>query len=331
MADSPQRVLVLGAQGVLGGILARAFADAGWDVVRAGRRSQEGMRLVDLDRPETVRAAAADVDLVANPVPDERLAAERVVLEQGPASVNVSAIAAARGWALQREAAAPRGLVLIHAGLAPGITSLVAADLLRSHPEADELEVAFTLSAAATSGKSGAGLIHRYLTAAGHHPTFRADLGDPPGARTCFEVSPEDRGWLSEELVGRRRVRLGVYFRERALQGLFLALNRLRMLRGTPRFAFVVGRGRVPAEATQEPIAEWVAVNRAGERLAARVIRGRGDYRMTAASTLVLGQALVELRAREPSRSGVFAPEQLFTLDQLGPAYARAGFEIADR
>ena len=77
MATSPQCVLVLGAQGVLGSVLARAFADAGWDVVRAGRRPQDGVRLVDLDRPDTVRAALQDVDLVANPVPDERLVAER--------------------------------------------------------------------------------------------------------------------------------------------------------------------------------------------------------------------------------------------------------------
>jgi hypothetical protein len=333
MADSRRSVLVLGAQGVLGSVLARAFAEAGWEVVRAGRRPADGdgIRLVDLDRPETLRAALDGIDLVANPVPDERLAAERVVLERGPALVNVSAVPAPPGWALKRATTSARGLVLIHAGLVPGITSLVAADLLRLHPDADELELAFAISAGATSGKSGAGVIHRYLVAARHHPTFRAELASGFGVRTCFEIGPEERGWLAEDVVGGRRVRLGIYFRERPLQALFRALNALRMMAGVPRFAFVAGRGRPPEQATREPIAEWVAVKCRGERLAARAVEGRGDYRMTAASTIVFGEALVELRAGEPPRAGVFAPEELFTLEQLRPAFERLGFTIAER
>jgi hypothetical protein len=193
---------------------------------------------------------------------------------------------------------------------------------LQGHPDADELELAFTLSAGGTSGRGGAGLIHRYLTSARHHPTFRADLGPPFGTRTCFEVGAEERGWLSEDVLGEREIRLGVYFRERALQGLFRFLNALRLIGGTPRSTFVAGRGRVPREATREPICE---------RLAARAIHGRGDYRMTAASTVVLGEALLELRSAEPPRTGVFAPEELFTLAQLQTAFERSGFQIAER
>jgi hypothetical protein len=331
MAQTGHKVLVLGAQGVLGSVLARTFADEGWEVLRAGRRPEPGVHLIDLDRPETLRDALEDVDLVANPVPDERLVAEEVVLERGPALVNMSAVPAAHGWALKRETASGTGLVLIHAGLVPGVASLVAADLLRRHPEADELELAFTLSASGTSGKGGAGLIHRYLTGARHHGTFRAELGPPLGPRTCLEIGPEDRGWLSDDLLAGRAVRLGVYFRERALQGLFLTLNALRMIAGTPRLTFVAGRGRVPPEASREPIAEWVAVRRGGERLAARVVHGRGDYRMTAASTVVFGEGLLELRGAESRRTGVFAPEELFTLEQLRPALERRGFEIINR
>jgi hypothetical protein len=321
------KVLVLGAQGVLGSVLARAFAEAGWDVQRSGRRPEAGVRLVDLDRPETLREALEDVDLVANPVPDERFVAERVVLEHGPALVNMSAVPAPLGWALQRETTSANGLVLIHAGTVPGITSLVAADLVGLHPDADELELAFTLSAGGTSGKGGAGLIHRYLTAARHHRTFRAELGPPFGVRTCFEVGPEERGWLSDDLLSGRAVRLGVYFRERSLQALFRSLNALRVISGTPRMAFVAGRGEVPREPTTEPIAEWVAVNRAGERLAARIVRGNGDYRMTAASTVVFGEAMTGLRT---GRSGVYAPEQLFTLEQLKPNFETRGFEFVE-
>jgi hypothetical protein len=57
-----------------------------------------------------------------------------------------------------------------------------------------------------------------------------------------------------------------------------------------------------------------------------------GPWRCAArASTVVFGEVLVELRAVDPPRTGVFAPEELFTLEQLGPAFERSGFEIADR
>jgi hypothetical protein len=95
--------------------------------------------------------------------------------------------------------------------------------------------------------------------------------------------------------------------------------------------AFVTGRGEVPREPTREAIAEWVAVKRGGERLAARVVKGRGDYRMTAESTVVLSEAMLELRGADPARTGVFAPEELFTLEQLRPAFEQRGFEISDR
>jgi hypothetical protein len=333
MAHPRRTALVLGAQGVLGSVVARTFTGEGWDVVRAGRRPEAGpdFRLVDLSRPETLVEALDGVDLVANPVPDERLSAERVVAERGPALVNMSAARAAHGWALKRKAAPARGLVLIHAGIVPGVTSLVAAELLRAHPDANEIELALMISVGGTSGKSGAGLIHRYLTATRHHPTFRAELGPPLGNRTCLEVGPEERGWLADDVVSGRTVRLGIYFRERPLAALLRTLNALRLIGGLPRFAFVVGRGDPPEESTSEPIAEWVAVRRGNERLAACAIEGQGDYRMTAASTIAFAEALLELRAAEPQRTGVFAPEELFTLERLRPALERQGFKFSER
>jgi hypothetical protein len=77
--------------------------------------------------------------------------------------------------------------------------------------------------------------------------------------------------------------------------------------------------------------AEWVAVRRGGECLAVRIVEGRGDYRMTAASTVVFGEALIELRAAEPSRTGVFAPEELFALHELLPELERRGIRILAR
>jgi hypothetical protein len=328
MPGARRNVLVLGAQGVLGSVIARRFSEEGWKVFRAGRREEEGIRLVDLARPETVRAALGDVDLVANPIPDDRLAAEQVVLERGPLIVNVSAVAASLGWALKRETSSANGTVLIHAGNVPGVTSLVAVELVRSHPDADEIEIAFMISASGTSGRGGAGLIHRHLTALRHHQTFRAYFPVPLGTRVCLEIGPEDRAWLSEEVISGRTVRLGIYFRERPLQALFRGLNALRLMRGVPRFAFTSGRDRLPEEPTRERIAYWIAVKRAGARIAARVVEGEGDYRMTAASTVAFGEALVERSGGGSLPTGVFAPEELFTLEQLRPALERRGFSI---
>ena len=317
MAEPGRSVLVLGAQGVLGSVSARAF-------------QRDGVSLVDLDRPETLREALDGIDVVVNPVPAERLAAERVVLESGPALVNLSTSPASAWRDLRREATSGPGLVLIHAGVAPGVTGLIAADLLRLHPDADEVELAFTISAGGTSGRSGAGFIHRYLSTAAHHRTFQAELGAQWGTRTCFEIGPEERGWLTDELVSGRAVRLGIYFRERPLQALFIALNRVHLMGAVPRFAFVAGRRRVPAEPSAEPIAEWIAVRRAGERLAACRLDGHGDYRMTAMAALVFAQALLELRTAEPERTGVYAPEEIFTLDRLWPELGQRGFELAE-
>jgi hypothetical protein len=330
MPGARRNVLVLGAQGVLGSVIARTFSDEGWEVIRAGRRPEAGVRLVDLARPETLRDAVGDVDLVANPVPAEGLAAERVVLERGPVLVNVSALPASLGWALKSETDSAVGTVLVHAGNVPGVTSLVASELLRLHPEADELELAFMISAGGTSGRGGAGLMHGYLTAMRHHPTFRAYFPAPLGTQVCFEIGPEERGWLSEEVVSGRTVRLGIYFRERPLQTLIRGLNALRIMRGVPRFAFTSGRARVPEEPTRERIAYWIAVKRAGGRIAARIVEGDGDYRMTAASTAAFGDALLERHAGGSLPRGVFAPEQLFTLEQLRPALERRGFTIAN-
>ena len=100
---------------------------------------------------------------------------------------------------------------------------------------------------------------------------------------------------------------------------------------GIPRAAFVAGRNRVPSEPTTEPIAEWVAVLRGGERLASRTVEGRGDYRSTAASTVAFGEAVLALRNGEDSRAGVFAPEELFTLEDVRPAFELQGIRIVER
>jgi hypothetical protein len=40
---------------------------------------------------------------------------------------------------------------------------------------------------------------------------------------------------------------------------------------------------------------------------------------------------MLELRAADPTRTRMYAPEELFALEQLRPAVERRGFRIAER
>jgi NAD(P)-dependent dehydrogenase (short-subunit alcohol dehydrogenase family) len=195
-----RRVLVIGAQGVLGALLVRGFEHAGWKVTRGGRRPDERSDFlhVDLDEPETVSTAIGHADVVLNPVPDDELVAERMVLDQGGLLINVSAMPAAAGRRLRQESTTTRGTVVMNAGIAPGVTNLIAADLLAVHPEADEVELAFTVSTRSTSGRAGGDFAHRNVTTVPRHRTAVIPLPEPFGTRRCLGFAEPDAGWLGE-------------------------------------------------------------------------------------------------------------------------------------
>src|SRR3989442_2444520 len=142
-----QSVLVLGASGALGRMTAEQFEKAGWEVFLAARSKldSERYRHVDFDRPETVVAASEGVDLIVNTVDDQAMRAEDAILENGGMLFNVAAGPLASGLSLRdRAPGGPRGLVVLHGGLVPGITSLIFMDLLQAHPETDLLEMVWT-------------------------------------------------------------------------------------------------------------------------------------------------------------------------------------------
>lgn len=92
----------------------------------------------------------------------------------------------------------------------------------------------------------------------------------------------------------------------------------------------MAGRRRVPAEPSAEPIAEWIALRRADERLAARRLAGHGDYRMTAMAALVFAQALLELRMAVPDRPGCTPPKNSSPSTVSGPELRQRGLELAE-
>ena len=318
---SPGLVLVIGAQGVLGGIIARELREAGWAVIPTGRRPGPGagLRRVDLDEPGTVAAAIATADVIINVVPDPRLTAERIVLNRGGLLINVSAMPSRPARRLRQETGAARGTVVMNAGIAPGVTNLIAADLLAAYPEADEVELAFTVSTKSTSGRAGGDFGHRNLTAVGRHRTKVIPLPEPFGTRRCLGFAEPDGGWLGS-VAGGRLVSPYVCIAEGATHRALLALNKAGLMSRLPRAAFRSSSGTHGGDASGEPVAHWIAVLRRGERIAARTLECRGDYRCAAASVLVFASALTAGGAGSAIPCGVFDPEDLLTFDGVAPA-----------
>ena len=320
------RVLVLGGQGVLGRMIAEAFAAAGVTALRAGRRPDSGadFRHVDLDEPETVEKALGEADLIVTTVPDERLIAERLVLERGGLLVNVSAMPASAARRLRREPGQPQGTVLMNAGIAPGLTNLIAADLLAKQPAADEVELVFTTSAKGSHGPAGAAFAHRGLTGTSRHHTTVVSLPEPFGRRRCLAFAESDGGWLGAEADG-KTVSTYACISERRVNSAMLAFNSAGIIGRLPRSVFAGGASAAP---TSEQVAHWVAVRRGGALLAARTLRCRGDYRAAAAATVLFARSLAARGGAGPA--GVLVPEELVTIGELRPALAKAGIVVVD-
>jgi len=317
------RALVIGAQGVLGALTVRAFEAAGWAVRSGARRPRAGQIEIDLARPDSIAAALDGHELVVNTVPHPDLLAERHVLEHGGALINVSDLPAAAGRSLRAVAGGARGTVVMNAGLAPGVTTIVAADLLSRHPAASELEIVFTLSLTVPRGPASADFIHRGLTALGRHRTALVPLPSPFGERRCLGFGERDAGWLGGIAEG-RIVRQYVCITEPAVHERLLELNGAGAMANLPRSLIGVRKQRVDGSAGDEPVAHWIAAVRAGRRLGVRTVECVGGSRSAARSTVVFADAL---RAGPPP-SGCFDPEEIWTLSGVEAELRDAGISV---
>ncbi len=315
-------VLIIGAQGALGSVAQKTFEAAGWCVHPAGRRRDEraGFRYVDLDQPETIESALAGVDVAVSTVAHPARTPERLVLKHGGTLINPTDLDDATAVDLRR-IAEPRGTVLANAGLIPGLSNILAAELLKNHPEADEIELAFTASARATGGKAGGEFAHRVLTDKARHTTRSLPFPAPLGERPAIEYGEGEGGYLGR-LAGERAVRSFISFDEPLISGALRLTNALGLFSVLPRRAFTLGRDEAVEEASTEPVGVWVAVRQRGERLAGRRILCRGDYRTTAAALLTYAEALIASTDRP---RGLLSPDDLLGVDDVeGPLRVHA-------
>jgi hypothetical protein len=107
---------------------------------------------------------------------------------------------------------------------------------------------------------------------------------------------------------------------ERTTHRAMLAFNKAGLMSRLPRAAFGSPSGTNRGDASDEPVAHWIAILKQGERIAAQTLQCRGDYRCAAASAVVFARALTDGRAGSALPRGVFDPEDLLSLDALAPA-----------
>jgi hypothetical protein len=309
---------------VMGKLTADAFAAAGWTVRAGARRPRPRQVQIDLGSSQSIADAITEDELVVNTVPHPDLLAERHVLEHGGSLINVSALPASAGRALRAVSGAARGTVLMNAGLAPGVTTIVAADLLRRNPDAGELEIVFTLSVTAPRGAASAEFINRGLTNVPRHRTALVPLPAPFGERRCLGFREGDAGWLGGIAEG-RIVRQYICITEQAVHERLLELNATAALNKLPR-ELVGARSPAPdATPSDEPVAHWISAVRQGRRLAARTVLCRGDFVHAARSTIVFADALLNYA----ERTGCFDPEEICTLSAVQDKLQDAGITIA--
>lgn len=319
-------MLVIGGGGVLGRFTARALAARGHAVTRAVRHASAPDELVlDASDGAAVAHAARDVDLVVSTVRAPALAPERAVLAGGGRLLSVASLDAADRRALAA-ADGRRGLVVLHAGMHPGVSTLLLEELLRAHPEADGAELVLTLSSRASGGRHGMETAAiPLLKRRRRHPTATVDVPAPYGRRRCMAVGEGEEGFFGEVGTQLRR-RQYWCFLEPATHRALLVVNALGATRALPDRGLLAGKRGVPPQLSSEPKRDVVAVSLGGRRLGAYAIHGNGDYAMTVAATV----AFAEQTLQRTDVRGCVGAEELFAPEDVVPQLREQGVTVVE-
>lgn len=322
---------MFGAQGVLGGLCSAALRDAGLDVVRSGRHAESAadFRLADLADPASLPAACEDADLLVSTVREPTHALERHALDNGLPLLSVAAYRSRERAELKALAEGAKGLLILDAGLGPGLSSILHKELLAAHPDAEEIEAASTFSAFEPSGRGTAVDGHPAFQTASRYRSALVEFPQPFGRLRCIRLSgPEADTMLFGDLASRLPVRAYVYVTESLARAEFLTLNALGLLSRAPLWLFTVGSGWKNSRDRRNPQCHVAAVLRGGERVGAVAISGSGNYAMSATALAAYGKALLDQRERGALPTGTMGIEEVFSMAELREQLERGGVRI---
>ena len=325
-------MVVIGAQGVLGGLCTKALREAGFDVIRAGRRAESSsdFRLVDLDDDASIPECCGDADIVVSTVRHPGFAAERFALREGGALLSVASFRLAERAELKALGANSDGLVILDAGLGPGVSSLVLKELLAAHPDADGLETIGTFSVTEPSGRGTTIDSYPAFKGARRYPSKVIELPEPYGRGRCIRLAgAEADAMLFGDLAERFDGRAYVYITEHLIRAEYLALNSLGLLSKVPLRLFLLGSRWRSARTTNNPQCHIAAVLRSDRRLAGSVVTGFGNYAMTASAVASYTEVLLHRLGDGSAPSGVLGVENAFDLADLRDGFEKRGIRIA--
>jgi hypothetical protein len=121
----------------------------------------------------------------------------------------------------------------MNAGIAPGVTNLLAAELLEENPDADEVELVFTVTTHGTGGAAAAAFAHRGFTGRDHHRVMQVTLPEPSGSRRVPGFAEPDGGWLGPTADG-LTVSPYICLAERSVGAIMRTLNAVRLISKLP-------------------------------------------------------------------------------------------------
>ena len=185
MPPERQRILVIGGKGFLGSRIAAALRQIeGAEVVVSSRRGGGEVVACDIEDSSS-RPAMAGFDVVVNCADGLRAAPEKAAefcLLSGATFIETTADAVVmeRLWETARKVPDPQGTLVLGAGLFPGLSNLLAADLVARHGVPERLEVGVRYCPWSVAG---AGVCDLMVEAASR-PAVRYEAGerveDPP-------------------------------------------------------------------------------------------------------------------------------------------------------
>lgn len=322
-------VLVLGGYGAVGAHLVDLLRADGVPALTAGRNRARADRVVDLADPASLVAALDGVSVVVNCAGAEDPVLPSAVAGRGITFVDITATSS---YAQALEAVA--GPVLLGVGIAPGLTSLLAADVATSGGPVD---IAIAL---------GAGEKHGAAATAWTYGLAGQTFPDPDGSRVRNYTRPTrfDLPGLSQfpllrtDFADQHRLTtdLGVPVRTHLRLDSRLATAGLAALTWMPWAARWVPAGAMPGSDG------WVVAARASGRgractsrrarpsnatatahSAARWASGRGQSRATA---VIAAEAVRLLRERPIDRPTWL--HEVTDLTTLSPALTAAGITL---